>query len=87
MMLNTVSKSSRSQKLTDKPKDEDLDLLTKELTNATGSVATQNGGREHGHIGMEVKEAEYITFSKNGDRFLVPTAGPYPTTVDPDKNI
>ena len=37
------------------PTDEQLNLLTKELTNAAGSVATQNGGREHGHIGMVVE--------------------------------
>jgi hypothetical protein len=69
------------------PTDEDLNLLAKELTNAAGSVATQNGGGEHGHVGMVVEEAEYITFS-NAERFLVPTnPGPYPTTVDPDKII
>jgi hypothetical protein len=75
-------------KIDGQPKDEDLNLLTKELTNAAGSVATQNGGREHGHVGMVVNDAEYVTFSKNGTRFLVPTnPGPYPTTVDPDKVI
>ena len=68
--------------------DEDLNLLTKELTNASGSVTTQNGGGEHGHVGMVVEEAEYITFSKNAEKFLVPTnPGPYPNTVDPDKVI
>ncbi len=75
-------------KIDRQPKDEDLNLLTKELTNAAGSVATQNGGREHGHVGMVIDNAEYVTFSKNGTRFLVPTnPGPYPTTVDPDKVI
>jgi hypothetical protein len=70
------------------PKDEDLNLLMKELTNAASSVATQNEGGEHGHVGMVVNEAEYVTFSKNGTKFLVPTnPGPYPTTVDPDKVI
>ncbi len=43
------------------PTDEDLNQLTKELT-AAGSVATQNGGREHGHVGRVVKEAMYVTF-------------------------
>jgi hypothetical protein len=63
-------------------------LLTKELTNAAGSVATQNGGGEHGHAGMVVEEAEYITFSRNAERFMVPTnPGPYPTSVDSDKII
>jgi hypothetical protein len=38
-------------KIDRQPTDEDLNLLTKELTNAAGSVATQNRGGEHGHIG------------------------------------
>jgi hypothetical protein len=75
-------------KIDGQPKDEDLNLLTKELTNAAGSIATQNGGGEHGHVGMVVNDAEYVTFSKNGTRFLVPTnPGPYPTTIDPEKVI
>ena len=57
-------------------------MLAKELTNAAGSVATQNGVGEHGHVGMVVKEAKYITFSRNDDRFLVLTnPGPYPARV------
>ena len=73
-------------KIDGRPTDEDLNLLTKELTNAAGSVATQNGGGEHGHVGMVVEEAEYVTFSRNAERFLVPTnPGPYPTSVDSDK--
>ena len=59
-------------KIDGQPMDEDLNLLTKELTNAAGSVATQNGGREQGHVGMVVKEAGYVTFSRNAERFLVP---------------
>ena len=70
------------------PTDEDLNLLTKELTNAAGSVATQNGGGEHGHVGMVVEQAEYVTFSRGGAPFVVPTnPGPYPATVDPDPVI
>jgi hypothetical protein len=75
-------------KIDGQPKDEDLNLLTKELTNAAGSVATQNGGGKHGHIGMVVDNAEYITFSNGGARFPVSTnPGPYPTTIDLDKVI
>ena len=44
-------------KINGQPTDEDLNLLTKELTNAAGSVLTQNGGGEHGHVGMVVDEA------------------------------
>ena len=70
------------------PEDEDLNLLTKELTNAAGSVSTQNGGGEHGHVGMVVEDVEYVTFSNGGARFLVPTnPGPYPTIVSLDKVI
>ncbi len=60
----------------------------KELTNAAGSVATQNGSGEHDHVGMVINKAEYITFSNGGARFLVPTnPGPYLATVDSDKVI
>ncbi len=68
--------------------DENSNLLTKELTNAAGSVASQNGGGEHGHVGMVIKEAEYITFSRAGTQFLIPTnPGPYPATIDTDKLV
>jgi hypothetical protein len=48
-------------KIDGQPTDGDLNLLTKELTNAAGSIATENGGGEHGHVGMVIDEAEYIT--------------------------
>ena len=53
-------------KIDGQPTDEDLNLLIKELTNAAGSVATRNGGEEHGHVGMVIDDAEYITFSRSG---------------------
>ena len=75
-------------KINGQPMDEDLNLLAKELTNAAGSIATQNGCGEHGHVGMVVEDAEYITFSRSGASFQVPTnPGPYPASVDPDKII
>ena len=75
-------------KINGQPMDEDLNLLAKELTNAAGSVETQNGGKEHGHVGMVVEKAKYITFSRNGNKFLAPTnPGPYPPSVDQDKII
>jgi hypothetical protein len=81
-------KKYKITKIDGQPTDEDLNLLMKELTNAAGSVATQNGVGEHGHIGMVIDKAEYITFSNNGARFLVPTnPGPYLATVDSDKVI
>ncbi len=60
-------------KINGQPTDEDLNLLAKELTNAAGSIATQNGGGEHGHIGMVVEDAKYITFSRSGASFQVPS--------------
>ena len=53
-------------KIDGQPKDEDLNLLTKELTNAAGSVATQNGGGEHGHVGMVIDEADFVTQRTGG---------------------
>jgi hypothetical protein len=86
-MSNRVSKNTRSRKIDGQPTDEDLNLLMKVLSNAVGS-ATRNGGREHGHVSIVIDEAEYITFSNGGARFLVPTnPGPYPATVDSDKVI
>ncbi len=78
-------KKYKITKIDRQPMDEDLNLRTKELTNAAGSVASQNGGREHGYVGMVIEEAEYITFSRAGTQFLIPTnPGPYPATVDTD---
>ena len=75
-------------KIDGQPTDEDLNLLIKELTNAAGSVATRNGGGEHGHVGMVIDDAEYITFSRSSTRFVVPTnPAPNPAIVDTDKFI
>jgi len=75
-------------KIDGQPTDEDLNLLTKDLTNAAGSVATQNGGREHGHVGMVIDEPEYVTFSRSDARCVVPmNPGLYPASVDTDKVI
>ena len=74
-------------KIDGQPTDEDLNLLIKELTNAAGSVATRNGGKEHGHVGKVIDEAKYNTFY-SGARFVVPmNPGPYPATVDTNKVI
>ena len=81
-------KKYKITKIDGQPMDEDLNLLVKELTNAAGSIATENGGGEHDHVGMVIDEAEYITFSRSGARLIVPTnPGAYPTTVDADKVI
>jgi hypothetical protein len=75
-------------KIDGQPTEEDLNLLVKELSNAVGSIATTNGGGEHGHVGIIVEETEYITFSNGGAKFVVPTnPGAYPATVDPDAVI
>ena len=88
---HVVEQSLEKYKITKiggQPKDEDLNLLIKELTNAAGSVATRNGGGEHGHVGMVIDETEYVTFSNGGEKFFVPTnPGPYPAVVDTDKVI
>ena len=70
-------------KIEGQPTEEDLTQLILELSNALGSVATELGGGEHGHVGMVIDEMEYITFSKNGEIFIAPTnPGPYPKYPD-----
>jgi hypothetical protein len=46
-------------KIKGQPTDEDLSLLRKELSNAAGSIATQNGGGEHSHVGLVLEDAKY----------------------------
>jgi hypothetical protein len=72
-------------KIDGQPMDEDLNKLIKELTNALGSVTIELGGGEHGHVGLIVKETEYITFSDGGVRYTIP-ANPkaYPANSNPD---
>jgi len=75
-------------KIDGQPTDEDLNLLTEECINAASSIPTTNGGGQHGHIGMVIPEAEYITFSHNAERFVEPTnPGPYPANVDQDSVV
>ena len=59
-------------KIDGQPGDDDLNKLTRELTNALGSVATELGGGEHGHVGLIVEESEYVTFSKGSAKYDVP---------------
>ena len=72
-------------KIEGQPTDEDVNLLVKELSAAAASIPTTNGGGQHGHVGLIIDDAEYTTFSHNGEHFLNPTnPGPYPTVVDND---
>jgi hypothetical protein len=75
-------------KIDGQPTDEDLNKLTKELTNALGSVATELGGGEHGHVGLIVEATEYITFSRSGATYDIP-ANPkaYPANADRDPAV
>ena len=62
-----------------------MNKLTKELTNALGSVATELGGGEHGHVGLIVEDSEYTTFSRGMARYVA-TKNPkaYPENPDSD---
>ena len=71
-------------KIEGQPTEEDLMQLTLELSNALGSVATTLGGGEHGHVGLINDETEYVTFSKNGKKFIATTnPGAYPQVPMP----
>ena len=70
-------------KIEGQPTDEDLNKLSKELTNALASIPTTLGGGKHGHIGMIIDETEYVQISHGGAKFDAPTnPGVYPATVD-----
>jgi allophanate hydrolase subunit 2 len=72
-------------KIEGQPTEEDLTQLILELSSALGSVATTLGGGEHGHVGLIIDETEYVTFSRNGDKFIAPTnPGAYPASSDAD---
>ena len=72
-------------KIDGQPGDEELNKLTKELTNALGSVATELGGGEHGHVGLIVEESEYMTFSRGMAKYVVPkNPKAYPENPDTD---
>jgi hypothetical protein len=44
---------------------------------------TRNGGGEHGHVGIILKEAEFIAMSNGGAKYVTPkNPGAYPATVD-----
>ena len=72
-------------KIEGQPTEEDLTKLILELSSALGSVATTLGGGEHGHVGLIIDETEYVTFSRNGEKFVAPTnPGAYPASPDAD---
>ena len=67
------------------PTDEDIDKLVNELTECAATIPTTNGGGSHGHMGMLIEDAEYRTFSTNGDPFTIPTnPGAYPLNPSND---
>eukprot|EP00804_Cyclotella_cryptica_P014213 CCRYP_005640-RA/>CCRYP_005640-RA protein AED:0.45 eAED:0.45 QI:0/-1/0/1/-1/1/1/0/161 len=81
--IEEVFKTFDFTKIKGQPTDESLNLLVRELTNAAAGIPTTLGGGNHGHLGMIVDEAEYITFSNSGAKFVPPmNPGAYLTTVD-----
>ena len=69
-------------KIIGQPTDRDITQLKRELTKITAVVPTKLGGGKHGHVGIVIKDAEYVTFSEGGASFVVPShPGFYPATV------
>ena len=65
------------------PNDEALMKLESKLLAMTVSIPTANGTGMHGHVGMLLEVAQYITFLHSRARFVIPTnPGLYPTIVD-----
>jgi hypothetical protein len=81
--IDDALKKFEITKIEGQPTDEDLSLLRKELLNATDSIATQNGGREHGHVRLVLEDAKYRLISNKNAAYVIPTnTGAYPPTVD-----
>ncbi len=69
-------------KINNQPTNKDMTQLTCEHRAMLATVSTTNGGGDHRHIGMILKEAEYIKFSMGATSFTIPkNPGPFPTTV------
>lgn len=72
-------------KIEGQPTEQDLSKLKVELSEGLASIPTENGGGQHGHIGMIIPQAEYILFSNGGRIYdTLTNPGPYPANVDPN---
>ena len=70
-------------KINGQPSKEAISKLKLELSEGLASIPTLNGGRRHGHIGLIIPTAEYMTFSYNNKPHdILDNPGPNPTTVD-----
>ncbi|KAL7476306.1 hypothetical protein ACHAW6_002177 [Cyclotella cf. meneghiniana] len=64
------------------PTDKDMNQLTRECRALLATLPTTNGGGDHGHIGMILKDSEYTSFSTGSNSFIVSkNPGPIPSTV------
>ena len=69
-------------KIVGQPTDHDITKLKRELTKIASGVPTKLGGGKHSHVGLVIKETDYIAFSEGGATFDVPShPGHYPATV------
>ena len=69
-------------KIDGQPIDEDMNQLTRELLAMLATAPTTNGGGDHGHIGMILKDMEYTSFSTGATPFVVPkNPGPFSSTI------
>ena len=54
-----------------------------EISKNLVDIETTNGGGVHGLLGMIMSDTKYVTISKGGKMWNVPTnPGPFPTSVD-----
>lgn len=60
-------------KIHGQPTDRDLSLLKKELVKIVSKEATSLGGGKHGHVGLLMKEEDYIKISNGGVPFVTPS--------------
>ena len=69
-------------KIHGQPTDRDLSCLRKELVKIVSKEATSLGGGKHGHVGLLMKEEDYISISNGGVPFETPShPGHHPATL------
>ena len=82
--IKAMFKDSFVMKIDWQPCDNYLNQLEHDFSAIATSISTTNGGELHGHIGLIVKETDYIIFSCNDECFIHPVnPSVYPTTVRP----
>ena len=86
--IEALLKEKSVAKVHGQPTDRSLTQLKRELMKIAASVPTNLGGGKHGHAGLIIPRAKYITVSDGGVEFTVPHhLGHYPLNASDDPKV